>query len=111
MTETLENRGLDPEQDYTESVPLPYSTSWIDHDNLEVLAAEAAEGEFGERVYDVEAAVVGALNGNVSDDHMRSEYGHRFSRLQGAVEEKAKEYRADVFGDELDGGERGGADA
>lgn len=114
MTDSLQDRGLDPEQDYTESVPMQYSTSWIDHDNLEVLAAEAAEEEFGERVYDVEAAVVGALTGEADDDWMRSEYGHRFSMLKGLVEEKAKEYRAEVFSDELpddDGGERGGADA
>lgn len=93
----LEGRGLDPSKDYTESVPTRYSTKWIHHDNLEILAAEAAEDEFGERVYDVEAAVTGALNGDVSEDWMRSEYGHRFRILESAVEEKAKEYRSQVF--------------
>lgn len=94
---SLEERGLDPSEDYTESVPMQYSTSWIDHANLDVLAAEAAEEEFGERLYEVEAAVVGALHGDVNDDHMRSEYGSRFSMLKGCVEERAKEYRAEVF--------------
>lgn len=95
--DTLEDRGLDPSKDYTDSIPMKHSTRWIDHDNLEVLAGEAAIEEFGERAYDVEAAVVGVKSGNADEDWMRESYGHRFRRLEGAVEEKAAEYRAQVF--------------
>lgn len=106
MSETESQfESLDPSLDYTETVPMQHSTSWIANENLDELAKLAAEEEFGDPDHEVRFALMAAFEGEASDDWMASEHGTAYWTLKGVVEEKAKEYRAVVFADDLkDGG-------